>query len=399
MLSTSAANALLKTLEEPPPYVIFILATTEAHKVLTTIASRCQRFDFRRLSQKDIMLKLNQISATEGIKIESEALRIISRSATGSLRDGENLLEQLFSYYGADINLKQVQAILGVTGDERVKELLRHIVNNDIVAGMKTINAVSSDGLDLKQFSRELVAYLRGLLLVKVGGDKDLDFTTEELTELKDLASVAPLKQILKAVKLFSQLDLSLDSCSSSLPLELALVDSTLTATKKGGTPAPQAEDEFVKPKETVASPPPTPPQPPKRPVAKPEPVSISSTVAMPTTAPSEPGSELERLQLNWRQVIEQAPESARRTPTIAILRSAGVKPIALKDNTVTLAFRYSYHKDKIEEMENKRVAAEIISKFLGHSCHVCCAYEPEKNHLVREAQKMGAQIINVEEK
>ena len=400
MLSTSASNALLKTLEEPPPYVIFVLATTEAHKILPTIVSRCQRFDFRRLGQKDIMLKLNRISSSEGIKIEPEALRLISRSATGSLRDGENLLEQLFAYYGPDISLKQVQATLGVTGDARVKELLGHIVNNDIAAGMKIINAVSSDGLDLKQFSRELVNYLRGLLLVKTGGDKDLDFTTEEIAELKDLASRASLEQILKALKLFSQLELGLDSYSSSLPLELALVDSALTEAKKRETPAPQIEGEFVKPKETVAPPPPTPPQTPKKPTTKPEPASVApEEVKMPTTASSEPGSELERLRLNWRQVIEQAPESARRTPAVAILRSAGVKPIALEDNTVTLTFRYSYHKDKIEEMENKRVAAEIISKFLGHSCQVRCTYEPAENHLVREAQKLGAQIIDVEEK
>ncbi len=400
MLSTSASNALLKTLEEPPPYVIFVLATTEAHKILPTITSRCQRFDFRRLGLKDIILKLNRISSSEGIKIDPEALRLISRSATGSLRDGENLLEQLFAYYGPDISLSQVQAILGVTGDARVKELLGHIVNNNIAAGMKIINAVSSDGLDLKQFSRELVNYLRGLLLVKTGGDKDLDFTAEELAELKDLASRAPLEQILKAVKLFSQLELSLDSYSSSLPLELALVDSALTEAKKRETPASQAEGALVSPKETVAPPPPAPPQPHKKPTTKPEPASVApETVEIPATPPPEPGSELEHLRLNWRQVIEQAPESTKRTPAVAILRSAGVKPIALKDNTVTLTFRYAYHKDKIEEIENKRVAAEIISKFLGHSCQVRCVYEPAENHLVREAQKLGAQIINEEEK
>lgn len=396
MLSTSASNALLKTLEEPPPYVIFVLATTEAHKILPTITSRCQRFDFRRLGQKAIILKLNRISSTEGIKIEPEALRLISRSATGSLRDAENLLEQFFAYYGTDISLKQVQAILGVTGDKRVKELLRHIVNNDISAGMKIINAVSSDGLDLKQFSRELVAYLRGLLLVKTGGDKDLDFTTEELAELKDLALKAPLQQILKSLKLFSQLNMGFDSYSC-LPLELALVDCTLTETGRKETPTPQAEGEFVKPREAVI------PPPPKKKAAKPEPVNISSEAVEPTTTPTttppEPGNELEHLRLNWRQVIEQAPESIKRTPAIAILRSAGVKPIALKDDTVTLTFRYSYHKEKIEELENKRVAVEVISKFLGHPCQVRCVYEAEENHLVREAQKMGAQIINVEEK
>ena len=396
MLSTSASNALLKTLEEPPPYVIFILATTEAHKVLATIASRCQRFDFRRLGQKDIILKLNRISSTEGIKIRPEALRLISKNATGSLRDAENMLEQLFAYYGADISLKQVQVILGVTGDERVKELLRHIVNNDIAAGMKTINAVTNDSLDLKQFSRELATYLRGLLLVKTGGDKDLDFTPEELAELKGLASMIPLEHVLKAVKLFSQLEPGLDSCSSSLPLELALVDYTLAEAEEKETPTLQTKDKFVKPKEMAIT---SPPQPPKNRATKPESIGVTPEAVEPATPPPESSGELERLQLNWRQVIEQAPESARRTPAIAILRSAGVKPVALEGDMVTLTFRYSYHKDKIEELENKRVVAKIISRFLGHSCQVCCAYKPEENHLVREAQKLGAQIINVEEK
>ncbi|MDP6142334.1 MAG: DNA polymerase III subunit gamma/tau, partial [Dehalococcoidales bacterium] len=223
MLSTSASNALLKTLEEPPSYVIFILATTEAHKILPTIISRCQRFDFRRLGQKDIILKLNRISSSEGIKIDPEALRLISRSATGSLRDGENLLEQLYTYYGSDISFTQVQDVLGITGDKRVKELLGHIVNNDVTAGMKIINAVNNDGFDLKQFNYELVNYLRGLLLVKTDGNKDLDFAKEELVELKDLASKVSLEQILKALKLFSQLELGFDNYSC-LPLELALV-------------------------------------------------------------------------------------------------------------------------------------------------------------------------------
>ncbi|GAI10220.1 unnamed protein product, partial [marine sediment metagenome] len=140
MLTKEASNALLKTLEEPPPYVIFILATTEVHKVLPTILSRCQRFDFRRISQADVVSKLTRICSAEGIHIEPEGLRLIAKSATGSLRDAENLLEQLTTYYGTEVELRQVQAILGITGDERAKELIRHIVNNDISAGVSTIN-------------------------------------------------------------------------------------------------------------------------------------------------------------------------------------------------------------------------------------------------------------------
>ncbi|MCK4368114.1 MAG: DNA polymerase III subunit gamma/tau, partial [Dehalococcoidales bacterium] len=184
MLTKEAANALLKTLEEPPPYVIFILATTEVHKVPPTILSRCQRFDFRRISQADVVSKLTRICSAEGIHIEPEGLRLIAKSATGSLRDAENLLEQLTTYYGTEVELRQVQAILGITGDERAKELIRHIVNNDISAGVSTINSVNSDGVDLRQFNREVVEYLRELLLIKTGSEEAVDLTAEDIAEL-----------------------------------------------------------------------------------------------------------------------------------------------------------------------------------------------------------------------
>ena len=112
-----------------------------------------------------------------------------------------------------------------------------------------------------------------------------------------------------------------------------------------------------------------------------------------------EEDSKLEYLKSNWRQVIEQAPESIKRTAAVAILRSAGVQPIAIDGDTVVLTFRYPYHKEKIEEMENRKITAEILSNFLGHSCQVHCVYEAEVNHLVREAQKIGAKITGVEEK
>ena len=113
--------------------------------------------------------------------------------------------------------------------------------------------------------------------------------------------------------------------------------------------------------------------------------------------SPLEGSSEIERLSLHWKQVIELAPPDTRKTPAIAILRSAGVKPVAVENDTVSLAFRYPYHKDQIEKIDNQRVVERIISNFLGHSCRVRCVLED--NHLVQEALKMGAQIINVEDK
>jgi DNA polymerase-3 subunit gamma/tau len=397
MLSNNASNALLKTLEEPPPHVIFILATTEAHKILPTIISRCQRFDFRRLSQADVISKLTRICGTEGIQIEPEALRLIAKSATGSLRDAENLLEQLTTYYGSEIELQQVQATLGITGDWRAKELAKHIINNDISAGITTINSVNSDGLDLRQFNRELVEYLRALLLIKTGSDEAVDLTAEDIAELKDLAARVSLDQILKAVKLFGQLELGFDSYST-LPLELALVDCALTPEEERKSQAKPIEYESRQP-EKVATPPPTPPQP-TQPTDEPEPAGDTTpaapAIAAAATTPLEAGSEIERLRLNWKQVIENAPQDTKRTPAIAILRSAGVKPVAVENDTVLLAFRYPLIKEQIEKIENQRVVERIISNFLGHPCHVQCILED--NHLLKAALKMGAQISNVEE-
>jgi DNA polymerase-3 subunit gamma/tau len=412
MLSNSASNALLKTLEEPPPQVIFILATTEIHKVLPTIMSRCQRFDFRRISQADVAAKLASICDAEGIKMEPEGLRLIARSATGSLRDAENLLEQLATYYGNEIGLHQVQALLGITGDARAKELVRNIVNNDISAGVSTINGVNSDGLDLRQFNREVVAYLRQLLLIKTGSEEAVDLTAEDIAELKELAAKTTLAQILRAIKLFGQLEIGFDNYST-LPLELALVDCTQPPAEAITNPAPPpryeappvkaapkktatkaADDKDVseakaadKPRTEAADKPKDTPRP-------------ENNTATPPTTPPELHSEIERLRMNWKQVIEQAPDEVKKSPAVAILRSAGVKPVAIEsDNTVVLVFKYPIHKEKLETAENQQVVRKIISAFLGRACQVRCVHEPEDNHLVDAVKKMGAQVISVEEK
>jgi len=397
MLTKEASNALLKTLEEPPPHIIFVLATTEAHKILPTILSRCQRFDFRRLSQADIVAKLARICGAEGFHIELKALQLIAKAATGSLRDAENLLEQLTAYYGSEIELSQVQAILGITGDWRTRELVKHIVNNDISAGMATLNSINSDGLDLLQFNRELVEYLRGLLLVKTGCDEAVDLTAEDLAELKELAAKVPLAQILKAVKLFGQLELGFDNYST-LPLELALVDCVLPSGEEKEIPISQTEDKSRQPTKAVTPPVVLPP--PQQPIAKPEPASAPQpppVESMPVTP--EISSEIERLKLNWRRVIEEAPADIKRTNAIALLRSAGVKPVAIEGDTVVLAFRYNIHKENMEKPENQQVAEKIVSTFLGRPYHVRCVHEPQNNHLVKAALRMGAQVTSVEEK
>ena len=422
MLSNSAANALLKTLEEPPAHVIFILATTEVHKILATIMSRCQRFDFHRHSQVNIMAEMARVCQGEGIKIESEALRLIARNATGSMRDALNLLEQLTTYYGNDISLRQVQATLGISGDQRVKELARHIVNGDIPAGMSTINSVNADGIDLRQFNRELVEYLRALLLAKTNAGNAIDSTVDDIAEVKALAKKTTLDRIVKATRLFGQLGQRFDNYST-LPLELALVDTVVIEDEK---PFSRPPDEPARTAETapaaikspaanllnqtkpeIESKPPvvvsitsavafppvqTKPAPPSVPVKTPA-VNLPSSLA---GTPMEITDELERLRVNWKTVIKQAPADTQKTPAVAILRSAPVRPVSIENNVVCLAFNSKIFKDKIEILENQRVTEKVISSFLGRPCQIKCILE--ENHLVKEALKIGAQITKQEE-
>jgi len=134
-------------------------------------------------------------------------------------------------------------------------------------------------------------------------------------------------------------------------------------------------------------------------PPAEPEPVNIPPPEVTTTTTPPEAGTEMEHLQLQWKQIIADAPADVRKSNAIAILRSAGVKPVAFKDDTVVLAFRYKIHKENMEKPENQQIAQKIISNFLGRTCRVHCLHEPEDNHLVDAAKRLGAQIIDTEEK
>ena len=227
MLTEPASNALLKTLEEPPPHAIFILATTEPHKMLPTILSRCQRFDFHRLSHTAVVSKLMYICEEEDVSVEPQALRLIAKGVSGSLRDAENLLQQLVIYYGNQINVHQAEDVLGITADFRVKELAKHIANKDITAGLATINSLVSDGLDLSQFNRGLVEYLRNMLLAKSGAGETLDLAVEDLAQVKELTDKVSMEDILKAIKLFGQIDFR-SGDYSPLFLELSLVECIL---------------------------------------------------------------------------------------------------------------------------------------------------------------------------
>jgi DNA polymerase-3 subunit gamma/tau len=233
MLSASAFNALLKTLEEPPPHTSFILATTEVHKVPATVASRCQRFDFRRIPLNAMVERLEHVCQQEGIPAERAALELVARHSTGSLRDALSLLDQLRVFAEGTITLKSVRDLLGASGSEQVADFVDALVARDLASGLRHINAVQEEGLDLRQFNRQVVEHLRNLLLIKAGAASDdaslLDVTEELKRRMQEQAGNVHMADLLRWIGEFADADTTLKSTGyRQLPLEMAFVRAVL---------------------------------------------------------------------------------------------------------------------------------------------------------------------------
>jgi DNA polymerase-3 subunit gamma/tau len=225
MLTEPAFNALLKTLEEPPEHVVFILATTEVHKLPATIVSRCQRFDFRRIRPEAGLAKLRQIAAAEGVQADEAALALIVRASAGSLRDAENLLDQAISRYGATFGASEVADLLGLSSDTRARAVVEAALQRDLVAGLRAIGDAAGSGADLRQFSREIVEVLRRVMLTQAGASNLIDSGEEEREFAQRMAAVADPEQVVRVLRRFSEVDLRGET-AATLPLELALFDA-----------------------------------------------------------------------------------------------------------------------------------------------------------------------------
>jgi len=394
MLTEAACNALLKTLEEPPGHVIFVLATTEAHKVIATIVSRCQRFNFHRLRQREIMEKLKLICEREGIKIEPASLELIARAATGSLRDAENILQQMIAYYGNQIELDQVQAELGISWDSRVRQLARCVVNRDVATGLKVINSLNSDGVDLRQFNMGLVEYLRGLLLSKSRCEEALDATSEDLAEMRNLAANTTLDYLLQAVKSFSNIGSRSDNYSA-LPLELALMECALFPPREQEHPTTTKPVEAADDTEIT------------EPLEEAEVSTALDPDRVETEVPSEEVSQdIDYLRSRWREFIQSLRGEGSSGNLDAFLRSA-CNPVALEDDTLVLGFYYSFHKEKIEDAKYRHLVEKKLQEIFGRPYKIRCILVDSKienppptrtqNPVIKAALEMGARISEEE--
>lgn len=209
MLSIGAFNALLKTLEEPPAYVIFILATTEAHKIPVTILSRCQRYDFKRITQEEITDRLRDLLSREQVEAEEKAIRYIAKKADGGMRDALSLADQCISFYlGETLTYEKVLEVLGAVDTEVFSQLLRQVLKGDVAVLFSYLEELIMQGRDLTQLVNDFTWYLRNLMLLKASDQMDdsLDVSAENLVQLKEEAAMIREDALMRYIRIFSEL-------------------------------------------------------------------------------------------------------------------------------------------------------------------------------------------------
>ena len=422
MLTEHASNAFLKTLEEPPAHAIFILCTTEPHKILATIISRCQRFDFRRLSSRAILERLRSICTEEGVTVDDAALAALAHASSGSLRDAENLLEQLVVAFGSDIGVEQVSELLGEGHGERALELVRYLAAGNATSALGVINRAAWDGEDLRQLHRESLQLLRGIMMVQAGAGESVDAAPERLKALEEMAAGTSSARVVRCLKLFGEANPRQDA-SSTLPLELAAVESCLEPPPQaappvgGGGPA-QSAPSRPRAGQTAAvaerSPQPTDAGRARRP----SPAAAAYSTARPAAAPSPPKPASDGgapggdpLRDRWNDLVRSLSRAkGRRFNFGALLRDCREQQIV--GDSLVLTFAHRSHMERMEEElgdpQGRKRVEEALASALGSAYQLKLVLAGDdgsggvpvtaQSSLVRAALSMGARIVEERE-
>ena len=412
MLTEPAFNALLKTLEEPPGHAIFILATTEIHKVPLTIISRCQRYDFRRISLDTIQMQLDTLAQREGHTTEPEALTLLARSSSGSLRDAENLLEQALVSYGSPLRAEQVRDLLELGGDERALDLARHALKKETKEGLAVINEVSAQGVDLQQFHRMVMDHLRGTLLIKSSVESSLGFNDEVKVELRKLTEGLSLDHLVHVLKTFSAVDVKRDLVST-LPLEMALVESSIAPKPPvvQAAPAPAASAPVPARQGAAPARPPARQQPRTQAPSGPPPGSreIPPAAREPSTY-RQPAATTPPRQADpqWEQILRSLRHAKGKKYNLgSLMRDCRERRI--DDDTLTLMFAHRAHMERMQEEfddpSSRKLVRDAVQSALGEEYEIAVTLADgggngpkqnvaQKSHLVRAARMMGARVV-----
>jgi DNA polymerase-3 subunit gamma/tau len=368
MLSPNAFNALLKTLEEPPPHTRFVLATTEPHKIPATVVSRCQRFDFRRISVAEIVEHLRHIAREEGFEAEESALMAIARSAQGCMRDAISLLDQMLNYGADKVTLAQVQQVLGTANAQSVAELVDALAAHNVAAGLKLIQQLVFVGASLTEFCHQVIEHLRGIMVLQMTRDPALlsDLPGEWIQQMQRQAQQWTLPQTLFAIKRFGEAMAELkDGYQPQLPLELALVEA-IQGPAVATTPGHAAQ-----PAPTAATPLPLSVVVPEQPASAPTEDRTKQGKGVSLTPPLLDSDAVQKLRAHWKEFLTMVGEQCGYQVRAAV---NSIRDVAVGEHAVALAFgNNAFARDMVAKPETLSRVANTLSGFLGRAVQVEC--------------------------
>lgn len=361
MLSTSAFNALLKTLEEPPENVIFILATTEPHKIPITILSRCQRFEFKRITKEDIAKRLKTVCEKNEVKASDEALMVIAQAADGALRDGLSLLDQIISSGVSDITEDIARELLGITKSSVTFTILNCIVNKDISTAISTVSDVVNSGKDIKYFVWEIISLARDILVYQATKDTSLINNYSSLEQIEALVSI-PKEKLAEIINYFSELENSIKSTTfPNVVLESALISFI------SNDGIPKQKSVQVVAQSTINN------------VARPklptndsvtlESVQAENNVEPKTTAQFSQSGD-------WKEVIKHLRDSGKMSLYATLVSTTA----NISDNTITINFSQAFGKTVVEKSDNMATLKNSINSVMGKDLAVKCVINGATN-------------------
>ncbi|MBT97726.1 MAG: DNA polymerase III subunit gamma/tau [Dehalococcoidia bacterium] len=406
MLTDAASNAFLKTLEEPPDHVIFVLCTTEAHRILPTIISRCQRFDFRRIGSELIYGRLADITESEGVSVDPEALRLVARHAAGSLRDAENLLQQLVVSAGDGVTLKQVEELLGLDNGESSLELTKYLLLGNTSAALSAVNNAAWSGTDLRQLHKQTTELLRAVMHLQWGSEDAVDLPDDVTSQLKELVGNLPPWRIVRGLKVWGDVNMRYDA-PSTLPLELAVVEICEDTTPPPAQAAPAAP-----PVRTPTLPTATRAQAQAASRPQPAPRQPASPAGQPATQrrPAPDTAPVSELGAKWLTAVKVLGRHKGKKYNLgALLRDCKANAVSLDANTLVLGFSNKANLERMqEEMEDpgsRRQVSDAVTDTFGATYEFRLTMAnggstantvktAQQSSLVRTALGMGARVL-----
>lgn len=374
MLTTEAFNALLKTLEEPPSHVIFIFATTAPHKIPNTILSRCQWFNFRRISLEDIINKLKMIIKDEKLEIDDQTLNIIARSSTGSMRDAESILDQIIAYCGKEITLQNVREVLGIIEEDVFFNFVDTIINNDTVKGIEIVNRIADLGGDASQFIKNLMEYVHNLSLIKVCKPEILNFQgifTEDRERLLKQSKLIKLGKLFNIVDYLAEVERKMKYTHNPwLLLEMLVLKFTAGedySSKEIEKDKDEGYLDLSKNKDLVKS----------------DSIKVKTREEIPPKKKiqdkTKKGSFIQtkevstNLDLNqvWPIILNKLKKTKMSVYSFIIVNNL----ITIENDKLIIGFnkKYIFHKESLEKKNNKTLLQELIKEEMGRLLAIEC--------------------------